>query len=144
MKIEGFTPKRFKTFLAGLSEIHVSELSIYEAKAKIFRLSRRDTAFGKALEAFGANLATLRTDERMIFHPYTGKDDEYFNIIMSMNLGLDSFDAIILAQAMSVGMLITEDREILNVRREETFRNNQVLGEIEIRRWKELELERDD
>lgn len=140
VKIEGFSPKRFKTFLMGLSEVHFSELSIYEAKAKIYRLSRRDADLGKALEAFGANLATLRTDERMTFHPYTARDDEYFNMISSETLRLDSFATIILAQAMSVGMLITEDNEILRVRREETFQNDPVLGKTKIRRWKELEL----
>ena len=140
VKIEEFTPKSFRTFLMRLSEVHFSELSIYEAKAKIYRLSRRDAALGKALEAFGANLATLRTDERITFHPYTERDDKYFNMIASKALRLDSFDTVILAQAMSVGTLITEDSEILRVRREETFQNDPVLGKTRIRRWKELEL----
>lgn len=144
VKIEGFTPKRFKAFLMGLSGVHFSELSIYEAKAKIYRLSRRDADLAKALEAFGANLATLRTDERITFHPYTERDDEYFNMISSKTLRLDSFDTIILSQAMSVGILLTEDSEILRARREETFKNDPVLGKIEIRQWKELELERGD
>lgn len=144
VKIEGFTPKRFKTFLMRLSEAHFSELSIYEAKAKIYRLSRRDADLVKALEAFGANLATLRTDERITFHPYTERDDEYFNMISSKTLRLDSFDTIILAQAMSVGILITEDSEILSVGREETFQNDPALGETKIRQWKELELGRGD
>ena len=144
VKIEGFTPKRFRTFLTGLSEVHFSELSIYETKAKIYRLSRRDAALGKALEAFRANLATLRTDERITFHPYTERDDEYFNLISSKALRLDSFDTIILAQTISVGTLITEDSEILSVRREDTFQNDPVLGKTRIRRWKELELERGD
>lgn len=64
----------------------------------------------KALEAFGPNLATLRTDDRIVFHPYTERDDKLFNTFSSKNLKLDCFDMIILAQAFSTGALITEDK----------------------------------
>lgn len=48
VKIEGFTLKKFKRFLTELPILHFSELSIYEAKAKIYRLSRRDTNYAKS------------------------------------------------------------------------------------------------
>lgn len=140
VKIEGFTIKKYKAFLTKLSEIHISELSIYEAKAKIHRLSRKDTTYMRVLKTFGANLATLREDEKIIFHPYTSRDDEHFNIISSKNLGLDSFDIIILAQALDTGMLITEDKEILSIREKEAFLNDPALGKTAIKKWKEINL----
>ncbi|MBS7634240.1 hypothetical protein KEJ34_01905 [Candidatus Bathyarchaeota archaeon] len=136
--VEAFSLKEFKDFLIRATEIHVSELSIFEAKAKIFRLSKKNAAYTYALRSFGENLAMLREDEKIIFHPYTKADDVYFNLISSMNQNLDSFDIIILAQASNIGLLITEDKEILGLRQQEKFKKEPFLGKLLIKRWKEL------
>jgi len=60
------------------------------------------------------------------------QDDKAFNLIVSKNLGLDSFDAIITAQALSVG--------VLNMRKQEEFLKDSTLREMKIIRWKELTL----
>lgn len=138
--IESFTLNNFKEFLTRLPQVHFSELSIFEAKAKLHRLSRKNVTYVQALEAFGTNLATLREDEKFIFHPYTAQDDEHFNLIHSKNFGLDSFDMIIIAQALKTGTLITEDREILSIREHNAFIKDPTLRKIKIRRWKELQL----
>ena len=80
----------------------------------------------------------LRNDEKFIFHPYTGQDDAHFNLITAKEFRLDSFDIIILAQALEVELLITEDEEILNLREQEAFAQDPLLGKLAIRRWKEL------
>lgn len=136
--VDGFTVERFGECLSRVDKAHVSELSIYEAKAKLFRLSMRDGSYVDALESFGDNLAVLRDDERMCFRPYTRVDDVRFNLMWSKGLGLDVFDAIIVAQSVDVGLLITEDAEILNLRDQEAFVEDPELGKLEIRRWKEL------
>ena len=136
--VEGFTLKGFKDFLTKLSEIHVSELSIFEAKAKIFRLSKKDPAYTPALKSFGENLAVLRKDEKFVFHPYTEFDDANFNLISSINQSLDSFDIIIVSQALTTGLLLTEDKEILDLREKEEFRKDPYLGKLSIKRWKDL------
>lgn len=138
VEVEAFALEDFKGFLARLRRVHFSELSVFEAKAKLRRLAGRDPAYARALEAFGANLAALREDERFVFHRYTAQDDGNFNLICSKGLGLDSFDAIILAQALSVGVLITEDEEILALRESGALAGDPILGEVEIKRWKEL------
>lgn len=136
--VEAFTLGKFKDFLEGLSEVHVSELSVFEAKAKIFRLSRKDSAYADALKNFGKNLALLREDEKFFFHPYMEVDDAQFNLISSINQNLDSFDIIILAQASNIGLLITEDKEILDLREREKFKKDPFLRKLLIRRWKEI------
>jgi len=136
--VKDFTIEDFKEFLTKASEIHVSELSIFEAKAKLFRLSRKNAAYMEALENFGNNLTVLRNDERFVFHPYTGQNDAHFNLISAKEWKLDSFDIIILAQALEVELLITEDEEILNLRDQETFVQDPQLGKLAIRRWREL------
>jgi len=138
INVEAFTLSRFKEFIAKLSQIHFSELSIFEAKAKICRLSKRDTSYMQALEAFGDNLAVLQEDEKLIFHPYTAQDDKYFNIIFAKNLGLDVLDTIILVQAIKVGTLITEDKEILYLREQNGYTKDPIFGKLKIKRWKEL------
>lgn len=137
--VEGFSPERFEAFLLRLDEAHFTELSIYEAKAKLFRLSRRDERYADASENFGGALAVLRDDEMITFHPYTRGDDLRFKLISGKGLDLDVFDTIIVAQAVDVGLLITEDREILNLRGEKAFVEDSELNKLEIRRWKELD-----
>lgn len=136
--IEGFTLTGYHAFLTQQPHVHFSELSIYEAKATIHRLSRRDTAFVTALTAFGDNLATLRDDAKIVLHPYRPQDDQYYNMIAFKKLGLDSFDTIILAQALSTGLLITENRELLRVRDTDAFHSDPALGRLTIRQWKEM------
>jgi len=138
VSIEAFTINKFKEFLTKIRHVHFSELSIFEAKAKLHRLSLKNATYKQALEAFGANLATLREDEKFIFHPYTAQDDKYFNLLSTKKLELDAFDMIIVAQALTIGTLITEDKEILNVRKQKAFMKDPVLGKIKIKRWKEL------
>ena len=138
IKVEAFTLSKFKEFLTKLPKVHFSELSIFEAKAKLQRLSRKNTTYMQALEAFGANLSILREDEKFVFHPYTAQDDENFNLIYSKNLELDSFDMIIVAQALNMNMLITEDKEILGIREQDAFIKDPRLGRIKIKQWKEL------
>lgn len=137
--VDGFSLERFEAFLSRLDEVHFSELSIYEAKAKLFRLSRRDERYADALKSFGGNLAVLRDDEMISFHPYTRLDDLRFNLISGKGLDLDVFDMVIVAQAVDVGFLITEDREIINLRGEKAFGEDPELKKLEIRRWKELD-----
>ena len=43
--VEAFNLNGFKGFLAELPEVHFSELSIFESKAKLFRLSRKNSAY---------------------------------------------------------------------------------------------------
>ena len=136
--VEAFDLNAFREFTGGLSEAHVSELSIFEAKAKLLRLSRNDDAYKQVLEGFGSNLAVLREDERFVFHPYTQRDDHYFDLISTKKLELDSFDAIIVAQALDTGLLVTEDREILSLKKNPAFTADPSLGKLEIRRWREL------
>jgi hypothetical protein len=138
INVEAFNLTKFKEFLTKLPQAHFSELSVFEAKAKLHRLSRKNTSYMQALKAFGTNLATLREDERFIFHPYTAQDDKNFNLIYSKNLELDSFDMIIVAQTINTGMLITEDREILRAREQTEFIKDPTLGKIKIIQWKEL------
>ncbi len=136
--VEGFTLHKFKDLYMMISRVHFSELSVFEAKAKIYRLSRRDSVYVQALEAFGENLAVLREDEKFIFHPYTAQDDKYFNMISAKNLELNTIDMIIIAQAIKIGTLVTEDKDILSVREKDEFAKDPVLGKINIKRWKEL------
>jgi len=136
--VKAFSPEGFRKFLAGLTEIHFSELSIFEAKAKLFTLSRKNHAYNPAMLNFGDNLAVLRKDERVVFHPYTGRDDTHLNLISAKALKLDCFDAIIVTQALDSALLITEDRDILDLREEKAFREDPILGKLTIRQWKEL------
>ncbi|MGQ9469389.1 MAG: PIN domain-containing protein [Nitrososphaerales archaeon] len=138
IKVEAFSLDKFEQFLTKISEVHFSELSIFEVKAKLYRLSSKDEAYIQLLKTFGKNLAILREDKKIIFHPYTERDDKNFNLIASKRLGLNSFDIIIMAQALKVGVLITEDKEILDIKDQESFISDLTLRKLKIKRWKDL------
>jgi hypothetical protein len=45
---------------------------------------------------------------------------------------------IIIAQALNIGTLITEDKEILSAREQTLFITDPTLRKINIKQWKEL------
>ena len=104
--VDGFSREVFREKLSGFRNIHASEISIVEVKAKIVKMRDR-----KINEVFRRSLSVLRSDERFIFHGYTADDDARFEEIEEMDL--DFIDRIIVSQAFDVGFLLTEDRQIL-------------------------------
>ena len=136
--IEGFNLSEFKALITGLSRVHVAELSIYEAKAKLLRLSKVHRGYEKILLAFSQNLDVLRMDEKFIFHNYTSEADKCFNQLLPFAKRLDAFDLIILSEAFTVGELLTEDEDILAFRNSDQFAESSLSGTIRIRSWKEI------
>jgi len=53
----------------------------------------------------------LSADEKAVIHGYRSMDDQMFNRVYM--LGLDFFDAVILAQSCTVGNLLTGDSQLL-------------------------------
>jgi len=136
--VEGFELTDFKVLIGSLSKVHVAELSIYEAKAKLMRLSKAGSGYDQALRAFGRNLNVLRLDEKFVFHNYTEEDDGYFNQLPPSTERLDAFDLLIMSQAFTVGELLTEDGEILTFRGSDRFTKSPLSKSIRIRCWKEI------
>ena len=103
--VDGFSRELFRKKLSNFNSVHISELSVIEAKAKILKIKDR-----KINEIFRRSIRILRSDERFIFHGYTSEDDENFE---KLNVDLNFIGKIIVAQAFSVGLLLTEDKQIL-------------------------------
>ena len=116
IRSKGFDLSDFRKCVEKLSRVHVSELSVYEAKAKLFRLSRSHGEYGKMLSTFGENLNVMRADEKFVFRTYTEEADKRFNQLVKIAKRLDAFDLIILSEASTVGELLTEDTEVLSLR----------------------------
>lgn len=136
--VEGFELSNFKMLIANLSKVHVAELSIYEAKAKLSRLSKGHRRYEGALRVFGENLDVLRSDEKFVFHNYTSEADEYFNELLQVGKPLDAFDLIILSEAFTVGELLTEDEDLLAFRNSDQFAESPSSKSIRVRCWKEI------
>lgn len=96
--------------------MHLSEISVYEAKAKLHRLAYRAPGYAAADEGFGDNLKVLREDEKVCFHRYTQADDIRLNHLYTKTPGIGFFDAVIVTQAAEAGILLTEDHDILSLR----------------------------
>jgi len=137
--VEGFELSDFKMLIANLSKVHVSELSIYEAKAKLTRLSKARRGYEQALRVFGRNLDVLRLDEKFVFHSYTSEADECFNQLLASAKRLDAFDLLILSEAFTVGELLTEDEDLLTFRDSDQFAKSPLSKSIRIRCWKEID-----
>lgn len=106
--VKGFSRDDYKEVIRSLDKIHFSEVSIIEAKAKCQKMGE------KVNEKFNEGLSVLSADEKVVIHGYRPVDDRKFNELLPY--GLDFFDRIILAQAYSVGNLLTEDSKLLKVK----------------------------
>lgn len=124
--------------LSGYDELHISETSLLESKAKLLRLAIKDPSFEATVQGFGKNLDFLRGDERVIFHRYTGLDDRRFNIINTLSPRLNFFDEMILAESISVGCLLTEDEMILSLSRNPEFHARQEFDGFRVLRLRDL------
>ena len=142
IRVVGFELSNFKNLIADLSRVHVAELSVYEAKAKLLRLSRVHRRYEEVLRVFSQNLNVLRSDEKFVFHSYTSEADECFNQLFHFAKGLDAFDLIILSEAFTVGELLTEDEDILNFRDSSQFAESPSYESIKIRCWREVAREK--
>jgi hypothetical protein len=135
IRSKGFNLSDFRKFMSKLSRVHVSELSVYEAKAKLLRMSRSHGEYDKMLSTFGENLNVLRADEKFAFRSYTEEADRRFNQLVTVAKRLDAFDLIILCEASTVGDLLTEDTEILSLRDSHQFAQTPPFNSMKIRSW---------
>ena len=109
--VKGFSRNIYKEILKSLERIHISEVSLIEAKAKSLKL---DIPINKVNEKFNEGLSVLSSDEKVVIHRYNAMDDLKFNDFD--NLQLDFFDRIIFAQSAAIGLFLTEDRKLLNIK----------------------------
>jgi hypothetical protein len=109
--VRGFSRTRYKEVIQSLERIHVSEISIIEAKAKSLRMrgNRREMT-----EKFSEGLSVLAGDEKVVIQGYRAVDDKKFNEFFTLGLGF--LDTVILAQSYTVGVLLTEDSRILQLK----------------------------
>ncbi len=108
--VKGFSRTRYKEVIKSLDKIHLSEISIIEAKAKSLKIGEKRSDVNKR---FNEGLSVLSADEKVVIHGYRSMDDKMFNEFIL--LGLDFFDAVILAQSCTVGNLLTEDSKLLHL-----------------------------
>lgn len=108
--VKGFSRARYKEVIKSLDRIHVSELSIIEAKAKSLK-PEGDRA--EIAAKFNEGLTVLATDDKVVIHGYRAEDDKKFSEFLTLGLGF--FDTVILAQSCAVGVLLTEDARLLQL-----------------------------
>ena len=109
--VKGFSRTGYKEIIKSLDKIHLSEISLIEAKAKSLKVCGKQSDVNKK---FNEGLSVLSADEKVVIHGYGPMGDARFNEFIS--LGLDFFDAVILAQSCTVGNLLTEDLKLLHLK----------------------------
>ena len=107
----GFSRAGYKEIIKSLDKIHLSEISLIEAKTKSLKIREKQSDVNKK---FNAGLSVLSDDKKVVIHGYGSMDDAMFNEFIL--LGLDFFDAVILAQSCTVGNLLTEDLKLLQLK----------------------------
>src|SRR5574341_494962 len=109
--VKEFSRNIYKVVIESLDRIHISEVSIIEAKAKSLKAARTQSGLN---EKFNEGLSVLSVDEKVIIHGYRSMGDKKFNEFMPLDLGF--FDTMILAQSCIVGNLLTEDSKLLHLK----------------------------
>ncbi len=120
--VKGFSRKKYAELIQKLDKIHISEISIFEAKVKSLQTPSEDL-----LRKFNKGLSILRSDERIEIHGFTVEHDRTLNEMIDILNDLNIIDLIIISQAKEVGVLLTEDK-IIHRHRDEI--------EIEVLNWK--------
>ncbi|GEM_PF-2875607 len=110
-EVRGFSRARYKEVIKSLDRIHVSEISIIEAKAKSLKIGGDRSELN---EKFNEGLTVLAADEKVVIQGYRAVDDKRFNEFLTLGLGF--FDTVILAHSCTVGVLLTEDSRILQLK----------------------------
>lgn len=136
--VQGFKLSDFKALIRNLFKVHAAELSIYETKAKLLRLSRVHAGYDEPLRQFGKNLESLRLDEKFVFHHYDRESDDHLNQLLRFAEDTDAFDLAILSQAFTVGELLTEDRDLLALKDKVEFSKSTLSTRIKISCWKDI------
>ena len=108
--VEGFSRELYREIIMSIQRIHISEISIIEAKAKSLKIGR-EKKLSEINDKFNDGLAVLKSDSNVNIHSYAVEDDKEFNEILP--LGLDFFDSIILSQSYKTGSLLTENMKLL-------------------------------
>ena len=130
-KIKKYSSTQFKETLKGFKEIHITYLSVYETKAKIFRMHKKGTISRTVLDKFWYALKILLEDKRFFFHTYDESIDKNLNDFLE-KYSLDIFDALILASAVNkTDILLTEDSSLLSI-------NKDLENKIRIKNWEKL------
>jgi len=109
--VKGFSRARYKEVIKSLDRVHVSEISLIEAKAKSLKIGVDRSEIN---ERFNEGLSVLAADEKVVIHGYRAVDDKRFNEFHTFGLGF--FDTVILAQSCTVGILLTEDSRFLRLK----------------------------
>lgn len=118
--VKGFSRRKYAELIQKLERIHLSEISIFEAKIKALKI-------GSVLEKFNKGLSILRSDKRIKIHGYTAEHDRKLNEMLELLNDINIIDLIIISQAMDVGVLLTEDKVI--------HKHSNKLG-IKVLNWK--------
>jgi len=109
--VKGFSRSGYKEIIKSLDKIHLNEISLIEAKAKSLKIREKQSDVNKK---FNEGLSVLSDDDQVMIHGYGSMDDAMFNEFIL--LGLDFFDAVILAQSCTAGNLLTEDLKLLQLK----------------------------
>jgi len=133
LDVDHFDRLRFKQLLAQYPSIHAAAVSLYEIKAKLIRLKRNSQIPERIFSAFWRNWTILTEDPKFVIEAYCEPVDQHVNRISHEFPSLGAFDAVILAIAMNVGVLLTEDAAIHTVKTEAFFQDLQILSWREVR-----------
>jgi len=120
--VKGFSRKKYAEIIQRIDKIHISEISIFEAKAKSLQNKSKEV-----LRKFNEGLSILRADKRVVIHGYTAEHDRTLNEMLNLLNDMNIIDLIIVSQAKEIGILLTEDRVI--------HKHENELG-IEVLNWK--------
>ena len=128
LAVDHFDRHQFKQLLTPYLSIHVAAVSLYELKAKLIRLKRNAQIPEQIFSAFWRNWTILTEDPKFIIEAYCEPVDQHVNRISHEFPSLGAFDTVILAMAMNVGVLLTEDAAIHTVKTKPFFRDLHILS----------------
>jgi len=94
--VKGFSRRKYAELIQKLERIHISEISIFEAKVKALK-----TKSSEVLKKFNKGLSILRSDKKVVIHGYTAEHDRSLNEMLKILNDINIIDLFIVSQGFS-------------------------------------------
>ena len=122
INIKNFDKNTFEKILRKFQLIILSEISLIEILFKLTKMYIKKKVPENIFQTFKENLSILREDRKIKIKPITSIDIDNYLYFLKLKYNLNPIDMLILAQGIEADIILTEDKNILKISEEKSFK----------------------
>jgi len=122
INIKNFDKNIFEKILRKFQLIILSEISLIEILFKLTKMYTKKKISDNIFNIFKENLSILREDRKIKIKTITSTDINNYLYFLKLKYKLNPIDMLILAQGIEADIILTEDKNILKISEEKSFK----------------------